>query len=232
MESQNSDSDHDDIEGIINIDDDIDAMVEKLLNESHDVYSSQTGWDQRYKENSQIFEWYHPWSFFSKQIKEVIGFYGSVLHIGCGSSQMSIDLLEESFSKIINIDISSVIIEIMRKRYSDLLSDRLEFVQGDCLNLPYSSNSFDFVIDKGTFDALLCSNDGPKTIKRMLLEVIRVLKPSGFFIEISYGSPDERKNLFEKKAISNLWTCFKHIDYEGTSKETRYYTYIYQKRSI
>jgi hypothetical protein len=52
-------------------------------------------------------------------------------------------------------------------------------------------------IDKGTLDALCCSNE--EAVDMMCYEVIRVLKDNGLFISIGYGTPEWRLCYLQKE---------------------------------
>lgn len=70
---------------------------------------------------------------------------------------------EDGYREIENIDISQVVIDQMQSNYSSkeglsckLLLLFLSVKVMDCTSLQYESESFDFLIDKSTLDALLC----------------------------------------------------------------------------
>jgi ubiquinone/menaquinone biosynthesis C-methylase UbiE len=44
------------------------------------------------------------------------------------------------------------------------------------------------VIEKGTIDAIVCAENGDELVEKMIAESLRVLKPRGFFISISFGN--------------------------------------------
>jgi ubiquinone/menaquinone biosynthesis C-methylase UbiE len=53
------------------------------------------------------------------------------------------------------------------------------------------------VIDKGTFDSILCGDGSGPNSEQMLSEVYRVLSPTGVYICISYGIPEQRNAYFQ-----------------------------------
>lgn len=59
-----------------------------------------------------------------------------------------------------------------------------------------SSNTFNCVIDKGTLDTVICSEDPDYKIQLMLNEIHRVLAPNGVYILISLGEEQRRLNYF------------------------------------
>ena len=53
----------------------------------------------------------------------------------------------------------------------------------------FESEEFDIIIDKGTFDTILCSEYSKRHASSMLNEIFRILQPRGTYICISYGLP-------------------------------------------
>ncbi|KAI4982362.1 hypothetical protein ZWY2020_022854 [Hordeum vulgare] len=87
---------------------------------------------------------------------------------------MSEDMVADGYVEIINIDISSVLIEMMRKKYFDL--PQLQYMQMDVRDMSkFSDESFDCAIDKGTLDSLMCGVEAPLSATQMVLEVDRFL---------------------------------------------------------
>jgi ubiquinone/menaquinone biosynthesis C-methylase UbiE len=66
----------------------------------------------------------------------------------------------------------------------------------DALNLEFDESSFEAVLDKGTFDSILCGDSN--YITQVLGEIHRVLTPTGTFLCISYASPEFRMRHLEK----------------------------------
>jgi ubiquinone/menaquinone biosynthesis C-methylase UbiE len=76
----------------------------------------------------------------------------------------------------------------------------------DCKSLQFEDGSFDAVIDKGTFDSVLCGDGSGPNAELMLNEVHRVLSPSGVYICITYGQPEQRISYFNRKEYD--WNVF------------------------
>lgn len=117
------------------------------------------------------------------------------------------------------------------EKFSDFLFF-LTGIQGDIHALPFEANSFDIAIDKATMDALMSVSadvwDPPEEVvnacKGEVDEVIRVLKPKGSFIYLTYGQPHFRKS---------------HLTREGWELEIIqlglaffYYIYIMKKTEV
>ena len=68
-------------------------------------------------------------------------------------------------------------------------------------------DSFDLVVEKGTFDAMLAENGSPlfpsekvlQDLDKALLSISSVLKASGHFVSITLGQPHFRKKYLEKR---------------------------------
>uniref|UniRef100_A0A0D9X2E2 Methyltransferase type 11 domain-containing protein n=1 Tax=Leersia perrieri TaxID=77586 RepID=A0A0D9X2E2_9ORYZ len=87
--------------------------------------------------------------------------------IGCGSALMSEDMVDDGYMEIVNIDISSVVIEIMRKKHFDI--PQLQYMQMDVRDMSiFSDESFDCAIDKGTLDSLMITYGDPSVRVRHL----------------------------------------------------------------
>lgn len=61
---------------------------------------------------------------------------------------------------------------------------------------PIASNSYESIIDKGTFDSIICSEDSDSKIEKMLDEVYRILTSNGVYILISIGDESRRLHFF------------------------------------
>ncbi|CDJ69298.1 At4g34360, related [Eimeria necatrix] len=63
---------------------------------------------------------------------------------------------------------------------------------------------FDFVIDKGTLDCILCGEKSFENVNKALTLISQILKPGGVYMMISYGSPMFRLNHLQRKEFE--WT--------------------------
>lgn len=79
-------------------------------------------------------------------------------------------------------------------------------MQFECMDLTKTMNfedaSFDLIFFKGTLDAVLCSANIAERVQCMMNECHRILdNRHGVMIIISYGEPENRLNMFDRK----LW---------------------------
>lgn len=128
-----------------------------------------------------------------------------VLILGCGNSSFGQDMINDGWTgDIVNIDYSSVVIDQMIKKYDTINEGEekqatMRFVCADITHgLPFSDDSFDLIISKGTFDAVLCSDGSVSNMKRLVAECDRVLAPGhGCLFVVTHGTPDNRVVFFE-----------------------------------
>lgn len=156
-------------------------------------YGDAFYWDSRYMEegSSAAFDWYQRYSALRPFLLNFVPTSSRVLMVGCGNAVMSEDMAKDGYIDIMNVDISSIVIDMMRKKYANL--PQLKYIQMDARDMSFfEDESFDCVIDKGTLDSLMCGTDAPLGASQMLEEVNRLLKPGGIYMLITYGDPSVR----------------------------------------
>ncbi|MBA0666744.1 hypothetical protein Goklo_003114, partial [Gossypium klotzschianum] len=133
-----------------------------------------------------------------------------VLELGCGNSQLCEELYKDGITDITCIDLSSVAVERMKERLLSKGIEEIKVLEADMLDLPFSNERFDVVIEKGTMDVLFVDsgdpwNPQPATISKvmaMLEGVHKVLKPNGIFISITFGQG--RRCLDDEDSIEKI----------------------------
>ncbi len=109
----------------------------------------------------------------------------SILDIGCGHGELSLQLLERGAAFIAGIDISDNYVDVASSsaKTQGFSPDRFEFRVMDAHHLEYADNFFDIVAGNGILHHL--------DLPTCLAEMERVLKPGGFalFIEPLAGNP-------------------------------------------
>lgn len=135
-------------------------------------------WNKRFT-NEEQFDWLADFAVLEPWLKKAIAERSNhnekpqLLHIGCGSSALSIQLRElvRSPKQIHNVDYSSVVIERHRQREIELLDSSevtTEPTSWSTLDLLSASQILDFgasgegcdvIIDKSTSDAISCAED-------------------------------------------------------------------------
>ncbi|RVW48426.1 Endothelin-converting enzyme 2 [Vitis vinifera] len=174
-------------------------------------------WDERFS-GEEHYEWLKDYSHFSHLIQPHLQPNYSVLEIGCGNSQLSEELYKGGITEITCIDLSAIAVEKMQKRLLSKGYKEIKVLEADMLDLPFSNECFDVVIEKGTMDVLFVDsgdpwNPLPETVSKAMATlqgVHRVLKPDGVFISISFGQPHFRRPLFEAPDFtwSFEWSTF------------------------
>jgi len=136
-----------------------------------------------------------------------------LLVIGCGNSRFSFELAEalkefNGFGKevrITSIDFAQTVIEKMSKMFPDLdwkVEDMTDMVG-------FEENSFDFALDKAAMDALVTDEGDPwnpneKTVQncsRMMSEMCRVVRPGGYFLQLSFQQPHFRRKYLSPQNV-------------------------------
>lgn len=175
-----------------------------------------------YKTGSDI------WTHFPIQVKgikfiEKLSSGSFILEIGSGRGLFAKQLAEAGF-RVVGIDFESEIVAKTNEEVKNWgLSGKLKFMVGEALHLPFPDAGFDGVCAIGLMENIH-AEDWPQYAN----EVNRVLKPGGFYLNISFSrktqkflnlSPinlpngelqiadvhyhffekDEMKNIFEKK---------------------------------
>lgn len=193
--------------------------------EDYQDYGSVNYWEMRYSICSEAYDWYAKWPAILKELKPIFSSDDLVLNIGCGNSEMPAEMQETTFPVVVNIDYSQAVINQMKEKYRNN-PDLIWFVM-DCTQLTFEDDFFDIVFDKGTFDAILCGENGYNDICSSMSEIFRVLKEGGLFIEITYGKPDNRIALFNSIDID--FTIYDPIEMPNSEDSSTEYIYIFQK---
>lgn len=114
-----------------------------------------------------------------------------VLDYGCGTGIHSLAPLKYGASEVIGIDLSEESLKIARERAEkEGLADKTQFIKMDCEHLEFPDNSFDVILDSGTFSSL--------DLDKVLSEIARVLKSDGKLIGIETLGHNPLTNLKRK----------------------------------
>lgn len=176
---------------------------------STQAYGEPWYWDNRYSSESGPFDWYQKYPSLAPLINLYIPrhVHPRILVVGCGNSAFSEGMVSDGYEDVVNIDISTVVIEAMKRKHSN--HPQLKYIGMDVRDMSeFQSGSFNAVIDKGTLDSILCGNDSRKNAPKMLKEVWRVLKDNGVYILVTYGAPLYRLQLLRD---SCSWRIKLHV---------------------
>ncbi|KAG6545607.1 hypothetical protein Mapa_012961 [Marchantia paleacea] len=177
------------------------------------LYLEPTYWNDRFA-REEHYEWFKDYSHFRHLILANVKPTDRVLEVGCGNSQMGMEMFKDGIRQITRTDLSPVAVKHMQERCAALGFEGIRHEVADMLDLPFGDGSFDVVIEKGTVvnsgDPWKPSEDVVKRVTKMLQETHRVLTPGGIFISIAFGQPHFRRPYFEAEGLSwsMKWATF------------------------
>jgi len=164
------------------------------------AFGDTTYWDSQYAKGGQdeVIEWYGV-SYLDVRliIRRIMTVKtDSILHVGCGNSTFPSDLWDAGYRNCTSIDVSSVVLQQMSKRYER--KHELQWLCMDATNMSFDDSTFQCIIDKGTLDAVLCTNNPDFWVKAYMKDVYRVLKDGGTFMLITGYDPKDMMKSFSK----------------------------------
>ena len=154
-----------------------------------DYHEHKKYFETAYKTGADI--WTHlPMKARGQMLIEQLSPGALVLEVGSGRGLFAKQLAEEGF-RVIGIDFEG---NIVRKANSEIknwgLEGKLKFMEADALDIPFTDESFDAVCDFGLLENLYQEDWG-----QYAEEIIRVLKPGGFYLNTSLSR--ETQHFFE-----------------------------------
>jgi len=162
-------------------------------------YSSTTGWETYYQQDpSAITEWHS--SIPLETLADLVPQACNCLMIGTGTSNFPELLRARRQAKITLLDSSMTCIEQLKQRYGDSMN----YVCGDATKLSCQlfavepDSKFDMIVDKGLMDALLCGEGWNTPISALLHEAVKVLKPNGSYLLVSYRLPTSTQDFLRQ----------------------------------
>lgn len=216
-------------------------------------FGKTTFWENRYKNlnvNSKDYDWYIGYNkllpillqhvpFFQQiqslkekgelaKVIERLGYMPRVLHLGCGNSSLPEKLWNDGLKLHSCIDFCEHLIEVMKGITARKGFEGIEYFFMDARGLTFATNTFDMVIDKGTIDSMVCTDDPAKYIDLTSREVARVLKPGGYFVVVSCAVNEARLKLLQKSDYCWQLEQLHHIKTDHTKKETFVYALVFK----
>jgi SAM-dependent methyltransferase len=177
--------------------------------EENSQYAQPDWWESEYQKckPGDTYEWFTSGSdqaFLQQLIDRIPSSTKAILNLGCGISHIQDAIYDAGFHNITNVDVSSSCIDLMSK--SDTRGMKWQ-IANLTEPFPFAPSTFDFVLDKGTLDALIVDRadkwepeaDVYETAAHYFREIERVLTPNGIFLQISFGQPHFRRRLFEQR---------------------------------
>lgn len=105
-----------------------------------------------------------------------------VLQLGCGTSSFGGELARDGVL-CLESDVDAALLARLAGRLGSETTQHLSFAALDALRLGVRTACCDYVLEKGTLDAL--SAAGPLTVQRAVGEALRVLRAGGTLLSIS-----------------------------------------------
>ena len=121
-----------------------------------------------------------------------------VLEIGCGIGVISAFLADSYGMNVLGTDLDPEQIELART--TQPTSDRLHFAVEDATHLTFENASFDLVLSQDIFHHI-------PDWEQVVQEVVRVLRPGGYFIWLDVVSPQSIARLFQP-LVKNYLSLF------------------------
>ncbi|CAM0879107.1 unnamed protein product [Alopecurus aequalis] len=160
-------------------------MADDLARCTASAYLDPSYWDQRFGKEEH-YEWFKDLSHFRHLLAPLLSPDISVLEVGCGNSRLGEELLREGVAGGVTcIDLSPVAVQRMRDRLAEQGTSGVDVVVADMLDMPFQSESFDLVIEKGTMDVLFVDsgdpwNPNPTTVDNVM-KMLEATLPASIF---------------------------------------------------
>jgi ubiquinone/menaquinone biosynthesis C-methylase UbiE len=185
-------------------------------------------WEERYMLRKEPFDWYQEWDGIKDIVTQYVQHSFKILHAGCGRSTLSVQMMNEGYENITNMDISQSAIEDMKSEYNDL---PMQWDVKDVKRMDYPDRSFHAVIEKGLLDSILCGDRSSIMASRMINQVHRVLSAGGVYISITHAPPHWRLDYFDKSqwAVKSYEISKPRIPNLVLEDEGRHYIYVCSK---
>ena len=165
------------------------------------AFGDATFWDKTYTKSgdNEVVEWFGvDYMDVRHTIRRLMGTQRlrPILNIGSGNSSFPGDLHDAGYRNVVSIDVSTVVLQQMAKRYSR--KRELRWLCMDATNMAFDDEIFPLVIDKGTLDAIICTNNPEHWIKTYFKELYRVMEPDGTFMLITGYEPRDVMKYFSR----------------------------------
>ncbi|CAM9790646.1 unnamed protein product [Ectocarpus fasciculatus] len=202
-------------------------------------FSSTAYWNKVYSSGQDdsgqqaVSEWHVEGDVFVEEVERLLPAGGpsataagregvAVLNVGCGTSALWESMYDHGWRNITNIDFSKPCIEQGRTSTSSASRPGVKWLVMDACSLTFDDASFDAAIDKGTLDAIACSEAFDWFLPRMARSIVRVLRPGGTWMCVSFTPPEIALPLLEE---CKEW----EVEVE---KWRSFWMYVGRKRSI
>jgi demethylmenaquinone methyltransferase/2-methoxy-6-polyprenyl-1,4-benzoquinol methylase len=104
-----------------------------------------------------------------------------VLDVACGTGDLAISLFERTGARVVGTDFCRPMLLLAAKKTSEF-ANPIPFIEGDALNLPFKTGSFDAV-------TIAFGLRNLSSVASGLRELLRVLKPGGKGVVLEFSQP-------------------------------------------
>lgn len=145
------------------------------------------------------YETENPEAVFKQKLLSYAGKDKIALDVGCADGRFTLSMVPY-FGKIVAIDLSCGMLKAARRLQKEKGVENVSFEKQDAGHTTYLDESFDIVY----------SRRGPSTFR----EIHRLLKPDGYFVEITIGEEDcrELKEIFGRGQDFGDWDKESHLE--------------------
>lgn len=198
-------------------------------------------WDERYTKTGgrKHFDWLASGDTTLDLILPYLRPGAKVLDLGCGTSSFALQLARVSPVpvQVFCLDYSRAALAAMKQLYEEMFSKTeakkpaVHFVHGNATKMPFKKNTFDLVLDKGTTDSVLKFEDRTQAhlmAKKIQNEALRIISPSGVYIQITDEDPDLRLSLLRDNVVTDSKSpCDFSVTYRDISEDDSWQHFMY-----
>ena len=160
-------------------------------------YGNPRFWEEAYERgDGEADEWYFPLTYMLDKMPPLNQLPSiaankepQCLVLGCGKSTASELMHKHGYGHIVGVDVAKSAIRAMREQHrgnQSLVYLAMDICKGGTATL--KDASFDVVFDKGTLDAIFCTERGAFHLASAALsETARLLRPGGYFVLVTHS---------------------------------------------
>lgn len=164
-------------------------------------------WDELYaggtSQDEEVFDWFLGWRDLAPMLDGIMAqnHASSVLNIGCGNSLLPEEMYDAGYVHQTCVDVSQAVIASMSER--NCSRPQIRWIAADCTDLTpaLAEETFDLVIDKGLFDAVVCHDLHALMVVRLIRAACRATKIGGTYVCISLHKPGDVLKWLRRRAF-------------------------------
>lgn len=180
-------------------------------------------WDQLYQNKETRWDIGYPSPPLKEYIDQLENKQQAILIPGCGNSYEAAYLLENGFTNLTLIDISSLLTLSLENKFRKYLGKQLQIITGDFFEL---KRKYDLILEQTFFCAL-----PPASRPAYMQQINNLLNPGGKLVGVLFnrlfeddgppfgGTTEEYKKLFKEKfSIKTMEPCYNSIEKRAGSE--------------